>query len=170
MFGTNPHHFQLFRQYNDEITQDGRWEQILAKDLAILPTIKLLNAHPGLATRWCCSGHTVEERKELEEKESHSASRGYVAMAYTREGFEYLYRAVHRLTHDEHPSLTRSVRLEMTMLASMWEEIDPRVKRRGWECLTLRFERTHFLTEDRRERFYTNLNRCLSAAVAEISE
>ena len=161
MFGTNPYHFQLFRQYNDEITQDGRWEDVLHKDLAIVDTVRLLNAHPGLATRWCCSGHTVEERKGLDPNESETASRGYVAMAYTREGFEYIYRVVHRFTHDLHPRYAKAIRIEFCMLASMWEDIDPDVKRRGWECLTLRFDRKHLKTEQMRERFYTLLNQCL---------
>lgn len=151
-FGTNEHHFQLFRENNKGHVSTECWAQVRPIDPAIVETLHLLNLHPGLATRWSCSGHPASEGK---------LTGGYVAMAYTRAGFDFVYGVYDQMTLEEHPRYTRAVLVHLTNLLSDYSAIDAKTLRRGWEALVLKFDKKLMRTEDTRKIFYGDLNRVL---------
>ncbi len=159
-FGTNPYHFQLFRTQNAYNEEHARWEEVCPEDTVIIPTVRLLNAHPGLATRWCCSGHTLEEVRR-EKPEAKNPSPAYVALAYTREGFEFLYRVHDQFSLNEHPRYLRECRLVFTNLLSDFHDVDRTTLRRGWESLTLKFSPKFAATDKIRQQLFADLNRVL---------
>lgn len=159
-FGTNSYHFQLFRAHNTYNEEHARWGEVCPEDTVIIPTLRLLNAHPGLATRWCCSGHTLEEVR-LEKPEEKGSSAAYVALAYTREGFEFLYRVHDHFTLNEHPRYLRECRLVFTNLMSDFEDVDRTTLRRGWEALILKFSNKFSRTTEIRRQLFDDFERVL---------